>query len=64
MSVFHITLTLPVRHGNRTKIIENCVESSDLWKVFYQMTLNGNLRVNKSQQKFKQWLLNVGDCVF
>lgn len=57
--------TLPViKYSNRTKIVENCVKNSLLWVKFQHMTLRDNLRVNKTDIGFKQWLLNIGDGIY
>lgn len=49
-----------VLHGNRVKIVEACVKSSPLWKVFKELKLIKNMRVNQEEVEFTKWLLNVG----
>ena len=57
--------TLPVvKYSKRTKIIEDCVKSSKLWKYFKHLTLKDNLRVNQNELAFKEWLLNIGDGIY
>jgi len=52
--------TLPVvPHGNRTDIIETCVKSSSLWKLFKILSLKINMR-SEGQGDFNDWLLSIG----
>lgn len=50
-----------VKHGSRSKIIESCVKKSKLWIKFKKFTLHDNLRLNKKDEHFQHWLLNVGE---
>ncbi|XP_043473610.1 uncharacterized protein LOC122505828 [Leptopilina heterotoma] len=54
--------TLPiVPHGSRTHIVEVCVKNSKLWHHFETRCLHVNVRLDKTQVEFSNWLLNVGD---
>ena len=53
--------TLPVvKHGSRTRIIENCLVSSLLWDLFRKVRFHTNMRVLPNEVQFSQWLLQVG----
>ena len=57
--------TLPiVKRGNRTKMVENCVKNSKLWCTFQTFSLKHSMRIGSGQEKFKQWLLNIGDGIY
>lgn len=52
--------TLPVvPHAGQRDIIENCVKSSDLWKLFKKFSLQSNMR-SFGKNEHNNWLLKIG----
>ena len=57
--------TLPIlKHGNRTKIIENIVKSTHLYKYFQKFSLIDYLRLTNADYSFRNWLWSIGDGIF
>jgi PIF1-like helicase/Helitron helicase-like domain at N-terminus len=50
-----------VKRGNRTKIIEACLQSSRLWKMFTHLKLSTNMRVAGNDDDFREWLIKLGN---
>jgi len=54
--------TLPVvPHGGRGLIVESCIKRNSLWPLVKQFRLTKNLRVDRGEDDFAAYLLNVGD---
>ena len=53
---------LPViPHGSRSSTVENCLKRSPLWHHFKIIKLTRNMRANRDQQEFAEWVLQVGN---
>ena len=53
---------LPViPHGSRSSTVENCLKRSPLWHHFKIIKLTKNMRANRDQQEFAEWVLQIGN---
>ena len=50
-----------VKHGNRVKQVEACVQSSRFWQLFTILKLETNMRVSDNDDNFRSWLLSLGN---
>ena len=50
-----------VRHGSEADIINACINSSPLWPHFVQRNLTQNMRVNRDEADFAEYVLAVGE---
>ena len=52
-----------VHHGDRPQIVNACVKSSQLWSKVCEIKLTQNMRVEKEEMEFAEYLLQIGDGV-
>ena len=50
-----------IKHGGRKDCLCFSVKASPIWKQFVMISLKQNMRSEKSDESFRQWLLNVGN---
>ena len=52
---------MPVVRGTATKILEQCLKRSPLWKHFHIFKLTENMRASVEEKDFARWLLQLGN---
>ena len=50
-----------VRHGNKCAILAACLKCNSLWSLFKILKLSMNMRAQRDQKEFSEWLLSLGE---
>lgn len=50
-----------VPKGNKTQILENCIQRSKVWWKFTKLSLKTNMRTNQDEKEFSECILKIGD---